>query len=44
MKIIIKITVNTGQVMFNGEIYYYRPLNSSENVAKSVGKTLFFFA
>ena len=23
-------TVNTGQVMFSGEIYYYWPLNSSE--------------
>ena len=39
-----KITLNTGQVMFSGEIYYYRPLNSSEKVGKIVGKTLFFFA
>ena len=31
-----KITVNTGQVMFSGEIYYYWPLNS---VDKIVGKT-----
>ena len=30
MKIIIKLTVNTGQVMFSGEIYYYWPLNSSD--------------
>ena len=35
------ITVNTGQVMFSGEIYYYWPLNS---VDKIVGKTSFFFA
>jgi len=34
-----KITVNTGQVMFSGEIYYYWTLNSSENVDKIVGKT-----
>jgi len=27
-KTILKLTVNTGQYMFNGEIYYYRPLNS----------------
>ena len=39
-----KITVNNGQVMFNGEIYYYWPLNSSEKVDKIVGKTSFFFA
>jgi len=36
-----KLMVNTGQVMFSGEIYYYRPLNS---VVKIVGKTSFFFA
>jgi len=34
----------SGQVMFSGEIYNYRPLNSSEKVDKIVGKTLFFFA
>jgi len=39
MKTIIKVTVNTGQVMFSGEIYYYQPLNS---VKKNVGKTFFF--
>jgi len=27
--------------MFGGEVYYYRPLNSVENI---VGKTSFFFA
>jgi len=36
------ITVNIGQVMFSGEIYYYWPLNSSEKVDKIVGKTVFF--
>ena len=41
---IIKLTVNTGQVMFSGEIYYYWPLNSSEKVHKIVGKTSIFFA
>jgi len=41
---IIKLTVNTGQVMFSGEIYYYWPLNSSEKVDKIVGKRLFFIA
>ena len=35
---------NSGQVMFSGEIYYYRPLNLSEKVDKIVGKTSFFFA
>jgi len=40
----IKLTVNTGQVMFGGEIYYYLPLNSSEKVDKIVGKTSFFLA
>jgi len=39
-----KIAVNTVQVMFSGEIYYYWPLNSSEKVDKIVGKTSFFFA
>jgi len=43
-KEIIKFTVNTGQVMFKGEICYYWPLNSSEKVDKIVGKTSFFFA
>jgi len=38
MKKIMKITVNTGQVMFNGELYYYWPLNS---VDKIVGKNIF---
>jgi len=42
MKIILKLTVNTGQVMFSGEIYYYLPLNSSDKVDKNVGKTYFF--
>jgi len=28
MKKILKWTVNTDQVMFSGEIYYYWPLNS----------------
>ena len=28
VKTILKLTVNTGQVMFSGEIYYYWPLNS----------------
>jgi len=37
-----KLTVNTGQVMFSGEIYYYWPLNSSEKVDNIVGKTFFF--
>ena len=41
MKKIIKLTVNTGQVMFSGEIYYYWHLNSVE---KSLEKTLFFCA
>jgi len=40
----IKLTVNTGQVMFSGEIYYYWPLNSGEKVDKIVGKISFFFA
>ena len=31
------ITVNTSQVMFSGEIYYYWPLNSSEKIDKIVG-------
>ena len=44
MKKILKVTVNYGQVMFSGEIYYYWPVNSSEKVDKIVGKTLFFFA
>jgi len=26
----LKLTVNTGQVMFSGEIYYYWPLNLVE--------------
>jgi len=34
----IKVTVNTAQVMFSGEIYYYRPLNS---VDKSLVKHRF---
>ena len=33
--------VNTGNVMFSEEIYYYWPLNS---VDKIIGKTSFFFA
>jgi len=33
--------VNTGQVMFSGEMCYYWPLNS---VDKYVGKISFFFA
>jgi len=33
-----KITVNTGQVMFSEEIYYYWPLNWSEKVDKIVGR------
>ena len=41
---IIKLTVNTGPVMFSGEIYYYWPLNSSEKVDKIIGKTSLFFA
>ena len=44
MNKIIQLTVKTGQVMFSGEIYYYWPLNSSENVNKIVGNTSFFFA
>ena len=40
----LKLMVNTGQVMFSGEIYYYWPFNSSEKVDKIIGKTLFFFA
>jgi len=44
MKKITKLTVNTGQVIFSGKIYYYWHLNSSEKVDKIVGKTLFFFA
>ena len=39
-----KIMVNTGQVMFSGEIYQQWHLNSSEKVDKIVGKTSFFFA
>jgi len=27
-----KITVNTGQVMFSGEIYYYWPINSVDKI------------
>ena len=38
MKKILKLTVNTGQVMFRGEIYYHLPLNS---VDKSLVKQLF---
>jgi len=38
MKKILKLTVNTGQVMFSGEIYYYWPLNS---VDKSLVKHRF---
>ena len=34
----IKLTVNTDQVMFSGEIYYYWPLNSLE---KSLVKIVF---
>ena len=30
MKKILKLTINTGQVMLSGEIYYYWPLNSVE--------------
>jgi len=36
--------VNTGQVMFSGEIYFYWPLNSSEKDDKIDGETSFFFA
>jgi len=39
-----KKMVNTGLVMFSGEIYYYWPLSSIEKVEKIVGKTSFFFA
>ena len=28
----IKLTVNIGQVMFSGEIYYYWPLNSVDKL------------
>ena len=38
MKEILKLTVNTGQVMLSGKIYYYLPLNS---VAKSLIKHRF---
>ena len=41
---ILKLTVNTGQIMFSGKIYYYSPLNSNKKVDKIVGKTSFFFA
>jgi len=44
IKNIKKLSVTTGQVMFSGENYYYRPLNSSEKVDTLVGKTVFFFA
>ena len=44
MKKILKLTVNTGQVMFLGEIYYYWPFNSSEKVDKIIGKTSVFKA
>jgi len=30
--------------MFSGEIYYYWPIDSSEEVDKIIGKTSFFFA
>jgi len=40
MKQITKLTVNTGQVMLSGEIYYYWP----HSVDKIVGKISFFFA
>jgi len=36
-----KLTVNTGQVMFSGEIYYHSSLNSVDEI---VGKTSLFFA
>ena len=35
-----KLSLNTGQVMFSKEIYYYWPFNLS----KKVDKTSFFFA
>ena len=28
---VLKLTVNTGQVMFNGEIFYYDPLIQLKN-------------
>jgi len=28
------LTVNTGQVMYSGEIYYYWPLNSVDKIFK----------
>jgi len=37
-------TVNTGQVMFIREIYYYWPFNSSGKNDRIVVKTSFFFA
>ena len=36
-----QLMVSTGQVMFNGENYYYWPLNSSEKVDKIIGETWF---
>jgi len=36
MKNMIKLRVNTGQVMFSGEIYYNLPLNSSDKVDKNM--------
>ena len=39
-----KSTVNTGQVMFSGKIYYYWPLNFREKKDKIVGNTSIFFA
>ena len=38
-KKIIKLTVNTGQVMFSGEIFYYDPLIQ---LTKSLVKQRFF--
>jgi len=32
MKKILKLMLNTDQVMFSGEIYYYWPLNSVEKL------------
>ena len=39
MKKILKLTVNTGQDIFSGEIFYYWPLYSVE---KSLVKHRFF--
>jgi len=41
MKTIIKLTVNTGQVMFNGEIYYYDRFIQVRKLTKSLVKQRF---